>query len=203
MNSTYFFTDFNKQANEYAQLNALKSCGFIGLYGDASWLAAAELSGDNAAIWQTLTRHREVYVCPSAARRRGIEAEQPPRAGLRWLSLASMLEYMAPRDGEPWTISVCLASDTDLARTEALELCLAALALDFTVQLSLRGAGILGLQKSLARAGAKAYASLAMFGLPHALIAASEMATRELDVDALSLPWRVGTPMQIPLMFEF
>ncbi len=203
MNSTFFFTDFNTQANEYAQLKALKSCGFIGLYGDASWLAAAELNSDNAAIWQTLTRHREVYVCPSAARRRGINVEQPPRAGLRWLSLASMLEQIAPRDGAPWTISICLASDTDLARTEALELCLAALALDFTVRLSLRGAGILGLQKSLARAGAKAYASLAMFGLPHALIAAAEISKYELASDALSLPWRVGTPTQMPLMFEF
>ena len=203
MNSTFFFTDFNKQQSEYLQLKALESCDFIGLYGAASLLAAAELNEDSTLIWQTLARHSEVYVCPSAARRRGIDVAQPPRAGLRWLSLASMLEHMAPRDGAPWALNVCLVSDSDLARMEALELCLAALALDFNVQLSLRGAGILGLQKSSTRAGAKGYGSLAMFGLPHALIAASEMAAYELASDALYLPWRVGAAQQLRLMFEF
>ena len=205
MNSTYFFTDFAKQAGEYAQLKALKTFDFIGLYGNASILAGAELNGENTEIWQTLSRHHEVYVCPSAARRRGIDAVHgnPPRNGLRWLSLASMLERMAIKSGAARTIGVCLVSDTDLARTEALELCLAALALDFNVQLSLRGPGILGLQRSLGRVGAKGYASLGLFGLPHALIAASEIAAFELLPDALSLPWQTGVATHVPLMFEF
>ena len=211
MNSTYFFTDFAKQQAEYAQLKFLKShaptlVGFIGLYGYASILAAEELNAENASIWQTLSGLREMYVCPSAAARRGIDTTQPPRTGLRWLSLAGMLQRLAPNDGEPRAVAVCLASDSDLARIEALELCLAALALDFDVQLTLSGAGILGLQKSLARAGAKGYASLAMFGLPHALIAPSEIAAlapHTLLPDTLSLPWQLGEAAQIPLMFEF
>ena len=210
MNSTFFFTDFAKQAREYQRLKSLKTARFIGLYGNASILAAAELSADDAAVWQTLCRHDEVYVCPSAARRRGIAIAQPasPRPGLRWLSLASILERLAADDSEvaqahSRAISVGLITDSDLARTEALELCLAALALDFYVQLSLSGAGIAGLQRSLARVGAKGYASLAMFGLPHAFIAASEIATFKLTPDALSLPWQVGAAVQVPLMFKF
>ncbi len=205
MNSTYFFIDFAKQAEEYAQLKIQKTVDFIGLYGNASILAGAELNGENAEIWQTLSRHVEVYACPSAARRRGIEMAQTasPRAGLRWLSLASMLERMQRKDGEPRAIGVCLTNDSDLARVEALELCLAALALDFDVQLSLRGPGILGLQRSRGRVGAKGYTSLAMFGLPHALIAAAEIAEIQLLPDALTVPWQVGIAVPVPLMFEF
>ncbi len=203
MNSTYFFTDFTKQAQEYARLKIQNACDFIGLYGNASILAGAEQNSEDTEIWQTLSRHREVYVCPSAARRRGIEARAEPRPGLRWLSLASMLERMAPKYGEPHGMSVCLASDSDLARTEALELCLAALALDFNVRLSLRGPGILGLQRSLARAGAKGYASLTLFGLPHASIATAEIAEFQLLPDTLTVPWQVGIAAQVPPMFEF
>lgn len=205
MNSTYFFTDFTKQADEYAQLKLATTCDFIGLYGNASILAGTEQSPENLSIWQTLSRHQEVYACPSAARRRGIDAVQgnPPRTGLRWLSLASMLERMTIKSGDARTIDVCLASDTDLARTEALELCLAALALDFNVHLSLRGPGILGLQRSLGRVGAKGYASLGLFGLPHALVAAAEIAEFQLLPDALTVPWQVGIAAQLPLMFEF
>ena len=214
MNSTYFFTDFVKQQSAYAQLKfldstATNSVGFIGLYGNASVLAAETLDAENAAIWRTLAGYGEVYVCPSAARRRGIDTAPafPARAGLRWLSLAGMLERLAPSEGEGEpSISICLASDCDLARTEALELCLAALALDIKVQLCLRGAGILGLQRSLARAGAKGYASLAMFGLAHAWIAPAEIASLAplaLLPDSLSLPWRLGEAQQVPLMLEF
>ena len=205
MNSTYFFTDFAKQAGEYARLKAQKTGDFIGLYGNASILAGAEVNAENTEIWQTLSHHQEVYVCPSAARRRGIDAVQgnPPRTGLRWLSLASMLERMAIKSGDARTIDVCLASDTDLARTEALELCLAALALDFNVQLSLRGPGVLGLQRSLGRVGAKGYASLGLFGLPHALISAAEIAESKLLPDALTLPWQLGVAAHVPLMFDF
>ncbi len=213
MNSTYFFTDLLKQQAEFAQLKfldskAVTSVGFIGLYGNAAALAADALDAENAAICHTLSGYAEVYVCPSAAGRRGIDTAPafPARAGLRWLSLAGMLERIAPNDGGPCSVSICLASDSDLARTEALELCLAALALDFEVQLSLRGAGILGLQKSLARAGAKGYASLAMFGLAHALIAPSEIASLApltLVLDSLSLPWQLGAVRQVPLMWEF
>ena len=129
MNSTYFFTDFNKQQAEYAQLEFLKSkgflkaCGFIGLYGNASALAAADQDKQNLSIWQTLSAYQEVYVCPSAAARRGIDTAQahPPQAGLRWLSLAGVLERIAPKDGEPWAMSICLSTDSDLARTEALD----------------------------------------------------------------------------------
>ena len=212
MNSTYFFTDFNKQQAEYAQLELLKSkgflkaCGFIGLYGNASALAAADLDVQNLSIWQTLSAYREVYVCPSAAARRGIDTAHahPPQAGLRWLSLAGMLERIAPKTGA--SLGVRLSSDTDLARIEALELCLAALALDFSVQLSLHGAGILGLQRSRARTGAKGYASLALFGLAHALIAPSELsalAPNTLLPDSLSLPWQLGEAARVARMFDF
>ena len=213
MNATYFFTDFDKQHVEYAQLERLKAkglfqaCGFIGLYGNASALAAADLDAQNLSIWQTLSAYQEVYVCPSAAGRRGIDAAppNPPPRGLRWLSLAGMLERMTPHDCEPQAISVRLSSDSDLARTEALELCLAALALDFDVQLSLRGPGILGLQRSLARAGAKGYASLTMFGLAYALIAQKEISALPFTLlpESLSLPWQLGEAVQVPLMFEF
>ena len=211
MNSTYFFTDFAKQQAEFAQLKFLKShgsslVGFIGLYGNASILAAEELNAENASIWQTLSGQRELYACPSAAARRGIDTTQPPRPGLRWLSLAGMLQRLAPDDGEPQAIAICLASDCDWARTEALELCLAALALDFEVQLHLRGAGILGLQRSLARNGAKGYASLALFGLTHAWIASAEIAALaplQLLADSLSLPWQIGAVRQVPLLWEF
>ncbi len=214
MNATYFFTDFATQPAGYAQLKQLKanglpqSCGIIGLYGNASHLAGADLDAQSAAIWETLSAFREVYVCPSAAARRGIDTTQtsPPRPGLRWLSLASMLERVAPNDGEPRAIAVSLNSDSDLARTEALELCLAALALDFNVQLSLRCPGILGLQRSLARPGAKGFASLPMFGLAHALIAPSEinlLVPLSLLADSLALPWQIGEALHVPLMFEF
>lgn len=223
MNSTYFFTDFNKQQAEYAQLKQLNRSvnntsvnnrgannvpDFIGLYGDASILAAADLDAPRTLIWQTLSQHREIYVCPSAAARRGIDTAHahPPQAGLRWLSLAGMLERIAPKAGAPWALGVRLSSDTDLARIEALELCLAALALDFRVQLSLYGAGILGLQRSLARTGAKGYASLAMFGLAHALIAPEEMralAPLTLSPESLSLPWQLGIAAPVALIFDF
>lgn|GEM_PF-2633480 len=214
MNSTYFFTDFATQPDEYKQLQFLKSkgllrtCGFIGLYGNASILAAADLDAQSASIWETLAQCREIYVCPSAAARRGIDTTQAsaPRPGLRWLSLAAMLEHIAPNDGEPREISVSLNSDSYLARIEALELCLAAIALDFSVQLNLRGPGILGLQQSLGNAGAKGYASLAMFGIPHAFIAPADIALLapfRLLEDALTLPWQLGEALQMPLMFEF
>ena len=214
MNATYFFTDFAVQAAEYAQLKHLKAeglhqlCDFVGLYGNASQLAGADLDAANAAIWETLSAYREVYVCPSAAARRGIDTTQasPTRPGLRWLSLAGMLEHIAPLDGEPRAITISLNSDADLARTEALELCLAALALDFEVQLSLRGAGIFGLQRSLARAGAKGFASLPMFGLAHALIAPADIELLpgiQLLPDSLNLPWQLGQAEKAPLMFEF
>ena len=207
MNSTYFFTDFNKQQAEYAQLKRSKSPGFIGLYGDATNLAAADFDAQSTLIWQTLAQHRDIiYVCPSAAARRGIDTAHahPPQAGLRWLSLAGMLERIAPKTGA--ALGVRLSSDTDLARTEALELCLAALALDFSVQLSLHGPGILGLQRSLARPGAKGYASLALFGLAHALIAPSELnalAPNTLLPDSLSLPWQLGEAARAARMFDF
>lgn len=214
MNATYFFTDFAAQAAEYAQLKYLKakdllqSCDFIGLYGNASQLAGADLDAENAAIWETLSAFREVYACPSAAARRGIDTTQasPTRQGLRWLSLAGMLEHIAPNEGEPRAITISLNSDADLARTEALELCLAALVLDFEVHLSLRGAGIFGLQRSLARTGAKGFASLSMFGLAHALIAPADielLAGLQLLPDSLSLPWQLGEAVKAPLMFEF
>ncbi len=208
MNSTYFFTDFVKQTVEYAQLKRAKLPCFIGLYGNASALAAAELDAQGIAIWQTLSQHNEVYVCPSAAGRRGIDTAQanPPRLGLRCLSLAGMLERIASKYGEPWALAVRLSTDSALARTEALELCLAALALDFDVQLSVRGLGILGLQRSLGRAGAKGYASLPMFGLAHALIAPADLALLApfmLLPDALTLPWKLGEALQAPLMIEF
>ena len=204
MNSTYLFTDFTKQADEYAQLKLKGSCDFIGLYGNASILAGAEQSPENLSVWQTLCRHTDVFVCPSAARRRGIDVQvNPPRPGLRWLSLTSMLGRIALKNGAAQTIGVCLVSDSDLARMEALELCLAALALDFDVQLSLRGPGILGLQRSLARVGAKGYASLAMFGLPHALIAPADLAEFQPLPDALTVPWQLDIEAHAPLMFEF
>ena len=214
MNATYFFTDFEAEAAEYAQLKYLKAkglhrlCGFIGLYGKASQLAGADLDAADAAIWETLSAYREVYVCPSAAARRGIDTTQanPRRTGLRWLSLAGMLESIAPNDGEPRAITISLNSDSDLARTEALELCLAALALDFDVQLTLRSAGIFGLQRPLARTGAKGFASLPMFGLGHALIAPADielLASLKLLPDSLTLPWQLGEAVKAPLIFEF
>ncbi len=213
MNSTYFFTDFAKQQAEYDQLRDLKSCDkfqrVIGLYGNASILAADDdLDAQNQVIWQTLAGYREIYVCPSAAARRGIDTTQanPPRSGLRWLSLAGMLERIVPNAGKPLALGVCLSSDSYLARTEALELCLAAIAMDFNVQLSLRGDGILGLSRSLERAGTKGFASLAMFGLAHALIAPKEtqaLAPLTLLPDSLHLPWQLGEAEQLRLMFEF
>jgi hypothetical protein len=185
-------TDYHAQRRDWQEL-ALHTSHFIGLYGEAVKLLAQENDPLADQALRELAMHLELFCCPSAAKRRGIDSLP---FGVRWLSLPMMLERI-----EGQTLHVLLQKDSALARTDALELCLAALALDWSVQLSVSATAIAGLMRAPAQVAAKGFASLPMFGLQHIFIDAEQ--AEHLADAALMLPWRVGIATPAHLVATF
>jgi hypothetical protein len=190
--ATLLITDYRAQRPRWQEIKP-DAPHFIGLYGEAVTLLLQNNDLPTRRIWSELAIYSELFCCPSAAKRRGIEGL--PK-GVRWLSLPMMLERINSH-----TLHVQLRQNNVLARTDALELCLAALALDWTVQLSVSASAIPGLTRASAQAGAKGFASLPMFGLAHAFIEAEQ--GEHLATDALVLPWQMGVASSANLVATF
>jgi hypothetical protein len=190
--TTLLITDYRAQQHEWQEIKPDAS-HFIGLYGDAVMLLSQNSDLRTRQTWSELTHFSELYCCPSAAKRHGIEALPE---GVRWLSLPMMLERIASQ-----TLHVQLHQNNSVARTDALELCLAALALDWTVQLSASANAIPGLARASPQAGAKGFASLPMYGLSHVLIDAEQ--AKSLAAAALVLPWQIGVASSANLISTF
>jgi hypothetical protein len=132
-----------------------------------------------------------VLACHAAAARRGVS--QSAQADVEWTSLPQMLLALAQaNDVAQLTIRVELSAGADnpLRLTEALDLLLAALALDWPAQLHLSGAALLALSNVCPTPAAKGYASLPMFGLTHAQI--PFLSAGDLLPEALLLPFRTA-----------
>lgn len=124
----------------------------------------------------------KIALCPSSLKRHAADQIVPPSY---LSSLPSILEHLA------WgEISVHWQSPDAIARTEALELCLAALALDWQVELSCADEvlPLLGNEQ----AGVKGFLSLPMFGLGQLTV--TPRASKRLSPTALVLPWQVQPP---------
>jgi hypothetical protein len=190
--ATLLITDYRAQQQKWQEITP-DAPHFIGLYGDAVMLLSQNSDLLAHQTLSELSHFSELYCCPSAAKRRGIEALPN---GVRWLSLPMMLERIASP-----TLHVQLHQNNSVARTDALELCLAALALDWTVQLSASANAIAGLARASPQAGAKGFASLPMFGLSHVFIDAEQ--ANSLAADALMLPWQIGVASSANLIAAF
>lgn len=144
---------------------------FLGLYGSAVTLA---LEADFSPA-PTLC----IAICPSSLKRHA-----PGNAvDSRYVSsLPGILEQVA------WgELIVHWQTPNPTARTEALELCLAALALDWRVQLSCADSVLPLLTPT--QTGVKGFLSLPMFGLDQLIV--SQAAALWLSDTALVLPWQL------------
>jgi hypothetical protein len=201
VNATFFFNNLAKQSAEFARLQRTQSIDFIGLYGDACALAGTELSAAEESCWTILTACGGVHACPSAAARRRSDGQKPgPKDKLIYQSLPAMLMRLGA-DPAAQSLNVVLQTDSVLARVESLELCLAALALDWQVALSLSGEGINGLMHTRAQPGAKGFASLSMYGLKHAFVSPKDI--QNLAINALTLPWLAAIAPEANLTLFF
>ena len=135
--------------------------------------------------------------CQAGAFRRGIsvapgiEFLSLPLLLERWqqepITLFSLSQHGTVLDLRASALVVELISSSPMLMTEACELALAGLALDWQVQLLLSEAAAISLQKSQHLLHAKAFASLALFGLSEAEMLAGP--TYDLDAET-ALPVR-------------
>jgi hypothetical protein len=103
-----------------------------------------------------------IHYCPSSAARHN--ATVP--AHWRPMSLPNMLESLkAPQN---LGVRITLEQDDPLARADAMDVLLAALALDLPAELWLPKQAWDGLYRDAPKPGGKAFASLPLFGLTHA-----------------------------------
>ena len=145
---------------------------FLGVYAGA---VAVILNSDFAP-----PPDLRIAICPSSLKR---HAPTQAVAASSLLSLPSILEQLA------WgELQVHWQTADPIARTEALELCLAALALEWRVGFSAADSVLPMLAPD--QAGVKAFQSLPMFGLEYIGISAS--AAQNLSPTALVLPWQIS-----------
>jgi hypothetical protein len=133
------------------------------LWQDAQ-MSGAAIGAFGIALEQ-LAERESVQYCPSSATRR----EFPVPVSWRACSLPSLLTQ-ALADIPEAQITVILAKDCALARLDAMDLTLAALAMDLTVALWIEPSALTGLDLDQPKQGTKAFASLALFGLAHAFV---------------------------------
>jgi hypothetical protein len=155
------FTQNSPEARS-AQANAIYH------YADA--LDMCTNPGDAATFSQT-----QRLACQAGAVRRGIslahgiEFLSLPLLLERWqqesITLFSVSQHGTPLDLRASALVVELISSSPILMTEACELALAGLALDWQVQLLLSEPAATSLRKSQNLSHAKAFASLALFGL--------------------------------------
>lgn len=154
---------------------------FVGLYAQAVSLV---LEPDFLALSTA-----QIALCPSSLRRHAPDQFVPARY---FMSLPSILEELA------WgEIRISWQSPNSTARAEALELCLAALALEWQVELSCADAVLPLLQRE--QEGTRGFLSLPLFGLD--LLSISQAASARLPATALILPWQIAKePTHYPVV---
>jgi hypothetical protein len=143
--------------------DALRDGAAIGAFG----IALEQLTEREFVLpWQNIHHQLPaVQYCPSSATRR--EFSVPATWQAR--SLPSLLTQALVGMSDV-KISIILAKDCALARLDAMDLTLAALAMDLTVALWIEPAALAGLDLDQPKQGTKAFASLALFGLEHAFV---------------------------------
>jgi hypothetical protein len=202
-------TEFDDKTALLLATAGRKTAGEFGLYGNATRFAGEfdrfrAPHGNAESLISRVPLRSPIFACPTAAKRRAITL---PRAGVEWMSLPGMLERLAlggsfgGANAGSQCAHVRLLSDCATARMDALEFCLAALALDWHVALSFAPAALAGMQRASPKPGAKGYASLPMYGLDAAWLAPED--ADALSADTLVMPWRRGAAAHDVHTFNF